>query len=495
MIRKSEKANPPLKFEPVKSAFIFILCVSALRLVFLPLLGLMPQDAYYWQYSKHLSLGYFDHPPVHAWTAWLTTSVFGDNAFGIRFGPWLYGVGLLFLIFALARRLFDNNVAFWTVVAAGVTPLFNIGGSILTPDPPLLFFWTLTIFLGYIAYREDRGWLWILAGFSGGLAMLSKYTAVFLVPGFLIFLLLTERGRKILKTPFPYLGILAAIIAFLPQIIWNAQNHWASFAFQSTRRAGEITKWRLDLFGGMLGSQIAIVSPLIFFGLIWASFRALYKGIFGTKDNRQLYLALFTLPIILFFGFVALRYWVKLNWFAPAYVTGAIAFISAFANEKRIKPFLKWAIAFAAVETILLYAAVLIPAVPLTGEAAYWAGWKELANRVQSERALMPPNTFVAGWGYKVPSELRFYLPDKPETHSNEILGFNGLNYTYWTETDSLKGMNCIFVADSREPFREPELLKKHFRKVEETPELKPIRGVKEVTTYRIWRCFGYIGP
>ncbi|MGC9314000.1 MAG: ArnT family glycosyltransferase [bacterium] len=477
-----------------RKALIFIAIVSAVKLLILPLMDLQPQDAYYWQYSRHLSIGYFDHPPVHAWTCWLTTGIFGDNAFGIRFGPWLYGLGLLILVFYFAERIFDSETGFWATVAAGLTPLFAIGSGILTPDPPLMFFWTLAVFIGYIAMDEDRRWLWLIAGFSAGFALLSKYTAVFLGAGFFLALVLHSKGRKHLATPWPYLALITAGIAFLPQIIWNAQNDWASFAFQSTRRAGELSKWRLDLLGGMFVAQLMLVSPVLFVGVIWASFKGLWRGIFA-REFKGLYLAAFAVPTIIFFTVVALRYWVKMNWLAPAYITSAIAFVGAVIHRPRGKKFLKWGIGIAGVETVLLYVLVLTPFVPLTGESAYWLGWREAAEVVQEQRETMSEGTFIAGWGYKVPSELAFYLPDRPETHSNEIFGYPGLNYSYWTDIDELIGRDCIFVADDREPFRVENELRELFDLVDEPIEVNPTRAGKKITTFRIWNCYGYRGP
>ncbi|MCD6501213.1 glycosyltransferase family 39 protein [bacterium] len=475
-----------------KRALLFILIISAIRLAVLPAMNLTPQGAYYWQYAKHPALGYFDHPPVHAYIAMATTALFGDNVFAIRLGPWLCGVGVLFLILEFTRRLWGDRAGFLAVVLAGVTPLFSIGSAVLTPDPPLLFFWTLAVYLGYRTLVEDRKRWWILTGIACGLAMLSKYTAAFLAPGFLIVLIFSKRGREHLRSPWPYLGFIAATIAFAPQIIWNAENGWASFAFQSTRRVGELSRWRLDLFGGMVGTQLAVVSPLIFIGVIWASFRAAARGLFRERDFDGLYLASFSLPIILFFSLTALRYWVKMNWLAPAYITGLMAFVGAFAGRKQI---IKWAVIVGAVETAALYILVLVPGIPLTGEAAYWEGWKEAAAVVDSLRGEMSDGTFVAGWGYKVPSELRFHLDGRPETYSNEILGRRGLNYDYWTKPDELLHRDCIFVADSREPFREERLLAEHFDSIAAPDTLRPLRGGKLLTTFRIWRCFGYTGP
>lgn len=335
--------------------------------------------------------------------------------------------------------------------------------------------------------------------------MLSKYTAVFIAVGFILIFIFSKKARKWLLTPYPYLAIVLAFMAFLPQFIWNAQNDWASFAYQSTRRAGEISRWRIDLFAGMLGSQIAVVSPLIFFGMIWAIFRAGLNGFFEKRksDSQKplcskfdnLFLFAFSAPLIVFFSLVALRYWVKLNWFAPSYVAGALALVVFFYDEKRKIKFLRWSAIVAGIETFLLCFIALSPFVPLTGEAGYWKGWREISERVETELREMPKGTFIAGWGYKVPSELRFHLPGNPETHSNEILGFHGLNYSYWTNIESLIGRDCIFVADSREPFRDPEILNDYFERVEELDPLIPISAGKKITTFRLWRCYGYKHP
>jgi dolichol-phosphate mannosyltransferase len=60
--------------------------VMALRLAFLGLVNLLPEEAYYWNYSQHPDIGYLDHPPMVAWLIWLGTSVFGNTEFGVRIG-------------------------------------------------------------------------------------------------------------------------------------------------------------------------------------------------------------------------------------------------------------------------------------------------------------------------------------------------------------------------------------------------------------------------
>ncbi|MCI5183461.1 MAG: hypothetical protein D3921_13270 [Candidatus Electrothrix sp. AW1] len=45
---------------------------------------LVPDEAYYWQWSRYPALGYYDHPPMLAWAIWLATTLFGQSEFAVR---------------------------------------------------------------------------------------------------------------------------------------------------------------------------------------------------------------------------------------------------------------------------------------------------------------------------------------------------------------------------------------------------------------------------
>ena len=50
---------------------------------------LIPEEAYYWNYSQHLDFGYLDHPPMVAWLIWLGSKFAGDTEFAVRIGAFL----------------------------------------------------------------------------------------------------------------------------------------------------------------------------------------------------------------------------------------------------------------------------------------------------------------------------------------------------------------------------------------------------------------------
>lgn len=122
------------------------------------------------------------------------------------------------------------------------------------------------------------------------------------------------------------------MVVFSPVIIWNAQNHWASFGFQTTRRAGELVSFSLKDFFAYLGSQMGLLSPLIYAGIIYALVKI---GKEGLKNKDRVWLALFSwsAPILLFFTLVSFRYWVKINWVVPGYVTAVLALVAIFLKK------------------------------------------------------------------------------------------------------------------------------------------------------------------
>src|SRR3954469_16107877 len=65
--------------------FVAILVgINLLRFAFAPTFELLPQEAYYFLYSQHLALSYFDHPPVLALVLRLFTDVLGKGELSLR---------------------------------------------------------------------------------------------------------------------------------------------------------------------------------------------------------------------------------------------------------------------------------------------------------------------------------------------------------------------------------------------------------------------------
>ena len=129
------------------SSIVFLAAVTSLRLGQLRASLLVPDEAYYWDWSRHHALGYYDQGPLVAYLIRATVSVFGVNEFGVRIGALVSSLGTILLAYSMARRRFSEMAGFLTVLFLGLSPLMEVGSIIATYDPPLVFFWTLTVLL------------------------------------------------------------------------------------------------------------------------------------------------------------------------------------------------------------------------------------------------------------------------------------------------------------------------------------------------------------
>jgi len=131
--------------------------------------------------------------------------------------------------------------------------------------------------------------------------------------------------------------MLVATLCALPVFFWNYKHGWASFLFQTGRRAGEMLSFRPDFFFGYLGTQLGVVGPLLFPFVIYAVVKS---GVLGTKRSDPKLLLLFSMsaPILVFFTITALRTWVKMNWPTPGYLTGILAMLFFYFEKENSKP-------------------------------------------------------------------------------------------------------------------------------------------------------------
>jgi 4-amino-4-deoxy-L-arabinose transferase-like glycosyltransferase len=478
-----------------KKFHTFLGSITLLRLLYAAFLPLAPQEAYYWNYSRHLDLSYFDHPPMAAYFIKLTT-LLGTSAFSIHLAAILLSIPMTIAVYRLAAMLFDERVGFWSAVTINLTFIYALGALIITPDSPMLLFWALIMIACFQIARGGPNFWWILLGIFLGAGFASKYTIVFAGLGALIYFASSASRRRYFVTPWPYIALVSAIVVALPVIYWNYSHEWASFAFQSSRRAGEMSRIRPDFFFGYIGTIIGIYGvipiPLLFTG-IWNSFR---ESIRKMSPNHLLIVS-FSIPLVLFLLPLSLIYWVKMNWTAPAFIGWFIAATAYyFANEQKrwVRLMGRISIIFLTVTFVAIHILVVLPNFYF-GRGDYYAGWNELAGKMESVRVEMPEPYFIAGSEYKIQSQLAFHLRGRPETVGNNIIGRSGLQYDYWVNPDTLIGRNAIYVYDrGSDCVSFADELGRYFESVASPEKYIIKKDGKTVREYCIYRCFNYRG-
>ena len=176
--------------------------------------------------GDHLAWGYVDQPPLIPFLIKLSRLVLGDSLRSIRIIPALATSAAVFLTAMTAREL--GGCRFATVLSALAfiaVPIYLNDGSVMTTNclEPLL--WTGCIYFAILAIKREDPRYWLGFGIVAGIGLEEKYSIAVL--GFCIVagLLLTEQ-RRILARKWIWLGGALAFVFFLPNFIWNVQNHW-----------------------------------------------------------------------------------------------------------------------------------------------------------------------------------------------------------------------------------------------------------------------------
>ena len=227
-----------------RTALWCLIAVSAcIRLAWAGSVGLGHDEAYHYLFTLHRDWSYFDHPPMLALVGSAGPALFGvAAAWSLRIGFIALFAGSTALMARLTSRFFGPWAGFCAALALNVSAYHTAAaGAFALPDGPLLFFWLLTLDrLAVAVETPDRLKLWAMVGLAWGGALLSKYHAVFLPAGLLVYIAIERSARPLLRRPGPYLAVLIGVAAFVPVLWWNAQHGWASFLFQGGRAVAKL---------------------------------------------------------------------------------------------------------------------------------------------------------------------------------------------------------------------------------------------------------------
>jgi hypothetical protein len=400
-------------------------------------------------------------------------------------------------VFLLAQRILSHTKAARATVLFVSTIMVSILSIITTPDVPLLLFWSLSLLVAHKAVTEDKWINWMLTGIMMGAAFLSKYTAVFLPAGLFLFLLLQKEQRsKIFNYRFILVCLLFAAVAS-PVVIWNIQNDFISFKFQSGSRLSKMSLQNLSPqnFLGTVGHQLFILVPVLFTAIMIISWKFIRKVVkrYKTVSSNQFFLLCFFLPMVMFFFAVSLIYWVKINWMMPAYISGIIlaaTFISV-----------KWIRIQLIVSLVLgLLGFLFIATYPVAVKSDdTWWGWNQLNTEVELLLKDRPNHFVFAEDDYKTSAVLHF--TSRKKVYASNILGLPALQFMIVDKNapDELIGKDALFLDSNPQLNDKPTgketmaLLHQHFNSV--TP-LAPIliknkRGVL-MRKFWVYECNRY---
>ncbi len=493
-----------------RMAMVAIGAVTIFRLFYISMLPLTSDEAYFWVCSRHPALSYYDTPPMVPWLIAAASGMLGNTEFAVRLLSPVFMALSAILIFFLSREVSGggDKPAFFSAFMLLSIPGYAFAGLLSGVESPLIFFYTLSLYLIYMAVQRKKDFYWIAAGLATGLGFLSKYLILFIPLNLFIYLALTDK-RRYLKTRHPYIFLLTAAMVSSPVFIWNARNQWANFILNFFNRTRSFTSVSFNPAEVILylAAQAGIISPLMLAVMGYSLFM-MVREIRQSRDDRILFLFLFSSPVIAFFLIYSLLFEAPApHWSGVGYI-GIMACLPHFVfregSTKRVRRFFAYSLILSIAVTVFLHA------IPFSGKLLERIpSGSKTVDRIESFISRYPEkagkrlgeirdslgnkeNYFLIGRGFALASYLEFYNPGQEKVYMIFQRSKLGHGYYFWQDINENIGKDAIFADESRRYEKE---LGKLFSKIESLPvcSLEGMDG-RPLKRLFFYRCVGFRG-
>lgn len=381
----------------------------ALHAATAPGYGIFVDELYYLDCARYLDWGYVDHPPLSVALLAGIVLLFGDSLWALRLPIAFLGGATIVLVGLIARGLgggaFAQGLAALSCLAA---PILLGLGNFYSMNAIDLFLWAAAGLLLVIILRDHRPGLWIPFGLLAGVGLMNKLSMGFLGAALAVALLLTPERRHFKHWQL-YAGGALALLLFLPNIVWQFRNDFATLEFM--RNAASDKNMPLTALEFSL-AQFIEMHP--FNALVWGA--GLYFAFAREAGRPWRVFAWIWIALYLFFALTQS----KPYYLAPAYLLllplGALAWERFTEGRHRAR------IGLAALLVVggAASAPLALPLLPIERFIAYQAatGIKPMPAEVGHAGALLPQHfadrfgwpelaAFIGEAYQELPEELR----------------------------------------------------------------------------------------
>ena len=485
---------------PRRALWGLIVVSAALRVAWAASLGPGTDEAYHYLFAVHRDWSYFDHPPMLAVVESVGLALSGgpSSMLVLRSGFIALFAGSTLLMARLGSRFFGPWAGVLAALGLNLSAYHTAAvGAFALPDGPLLFFWLLTLDRLAAAFEEPgRTWPWVGVGLAWGCGMLSKYHAIFLPAGALLYILLEPSARRVLLRPGPYLAALIGVLVFSPVIAWNASHGWASFAFQGGRAVARLG-FRADTLASAIGGQAAYLFPWIWLSLVvllWQGLRTFRRG---ASTAERFLICQAVIPLAAFTAVACLRpvlpHWTLVGYLALFPLLGRLWESRYRENPRKMGRLL----ALAAMVPIGITSFLVVEyrtgvlqsvGLPPKGDPTVdMSGWDEVAGELKRRGLLDDPNVFLFSRTWFTSGHLAFAT----RSSGVPVLCYNhndARSFAFWSRPEDWVGRDGVLVSVDEASY-EPECYARFFERIEPMGRFEVVRPGGPIRQVRLYRC------
>jgi 4-amino-4-deoxy-L-arabinose transferase-like glycosyltransferase len=507
---------------------------------------LAPDEAHYWDWSRHLDWCYYSKGPLVAWLVRASCELFGNTMPAVRL-PAVLGHALLMLaLHRLTLRAFGNERLAFVAIALGMTvPALAALGVMMTIDSPYLCCWAWAcVFAQSASASASEGgtgvspvWLlgparrrshlmnshlmsWVAAGLIAALGILAKYTMLLFPVCVGLYLLTSPDRRHELRRGGFWLMCGLAALGLVPIVVWNITHDWIGFrhvfALANGKQSGFDPLAVPHFFAGQFGILIG------YWFLAWVLAVVAYRP-WRNANPQTAFLWWMSVPVCAAFLLAGLKTRGEANWPAAAYITGFVLTVGWLAEQwndpnpryrRQVRGWLAFGVLLGvAISFVTRYPGAVRPvlaqlAAPptadnptpirkldLTGRLHGWralaATVDELREQVRREEGREP---LVAGMTWTLPGELGFYCRGNPQVYTfGPVLSDRHSQYDIWrpnplADAQAFRGRTFVYVGEINKD------LQQAFDRAGSPVEVLASDGGIPVADWKVWVLRGFRG-
>lgn len=503
-----------------KPLFILIIFSILVRVFLAFSLELGNDEAYYWTYALFPDFSHFDQPPMVGWLIQLfTLNLYFSSEFFIRLAAIIFGTVNTWLIFVIGRRLKNKLAGFYAALLYTSSPYFFIvSGTFMIPDSALSFFYLISVFFllegifsKYGLNRESISLsrlASIITGVFIGLALLTKFSAVFLWIGVLIYILIKD--RKLLKNPLLYLSAVISFLFIIPMIIWGIKNNFVNYDIYS-RSINLSDGINFTSFLKNIGGLVLYNNPINVIIIIIALIS--YKKRSYLDSKHFVFLLSISIPLILTYMVISLYRPTLPHLSSPGFF-GLIIIASAWLSDKeayRIKLVPK-AIKYSIVLMIIAVIAGFLhiktglleisfqnnsPQLGKNDVTLDMYGWKQLSKKFEKirnediEKGIMNKHSNILSQKWYIAAHLDYYIASRNSIEVKTISSVQNAHKYSWI-TNYLGGFklgeSMYYFNSSRENSDVNTAFGKYFAQIDTAAVIYITRFKKPAERFTIFR-------
>ena len=289
------------------------------------------------------------------------------------FIPFMGALSVIF-IYILGKELFNSKVGLFSSLLFLFIPLHIAFSARILTDVLFTFFVILTFLSFWKGYEKNNKKYKVFFGLFLALALLSRYTAIWIMPIFPIYLLIRNKSFRFLKDKHLWFAILVFFATLIPWFVYsffNYNNPFGAFihGFKASAYWGGLQSWHF--FFDYWFKMFSIMGFVFVIALIYIIYKKYYF-------KKEIYFLL-----IWFFFFFGMAVYMphKEDRFILA-ITPVIALISGYFIDKINK------------HKKLIFAAIILTALIYLG---FHFSWIYNSYYTDTNKCFLEGNKFLRG--------------------------------------------------------------------------------------------------